>query len=122
MTKASAKRDADPGKQAVHNRDVAAAFEEIGDLLELTGANPFRVRAYRNAAARLRDWPDELSEWQAQGHSFDEIPEIGADLAGKIDELLKRGRIKQLVELRRGKIAGLAGLLHAASAARAVAG
>ena len=112
MTKASAKRDAEPGKQAVHNRDVAAAFEEIGDLLELTGANPFRVRAYRNAAARLRDWPDELSDWQAQGHSFDEIPEIGADLAGKIDELLKRGRIKQLVELRREKIAALAGLLH----------
>lgn len=112
MAKASAKQNADPGKPPVHNRDVVAAFEEIGDLLELTGANPFRVRAYRNAAERVRDWPDELSEWKAQGHSFDEIPDIGTDLAGKIDGLLRRGRIPQLAELRREKIAGLAGLLH----------
>ena len=112
MAKASAKQNADSGKRTLHNRDIAAAFAEIGDLLELTGANPFRVRAYRNAAERLRDWPDELSEWQARGRGFDEIPDIGSDLAGKIDELLARGRVKQLVELRREKIAGLAGLLH----------
>jgi DNA polymerase (family 10) len=112
MAKASTKQAADSRRQTLHNRDIAAAFDEIGDLLELTGANPFRVRAYRNAAARLRDWPDELSEWRAQGHGFDEIPDIGTDLAGKIDELLDRGRTKQLVELRREKIAGLAGLLH----------
>jgi DNA polymerase (family 10) len=112
MAKTSAKQNTESAKQTLHNRDIAAAFNEIGDLLELTGANPFRIRAYRNAAERLRDWPDEASEWKAQGHSFDEIPDIGADLADKIDELIKRGRSKQLDELRREKIAGLAGLLH----------
>jgi len=34
----------------VHNADIAAAFDEIADLLELQNANPFRIRAYRNAA------------------------------------------------------------------------
>ncbi|HET7831516.1 MAG TPA: helix-hairpin-helix domain-containing protein [Gallionella sp.] len=34
----------------VHNADIAAIFEEIADLLEIQGANPFRIRAYRNAA------------------------------------------------------------------------
>ena len=39
----------------VHNADVAAIFEELADLLEIEGANPFRVRAYRFAARTLRD-------------------------------------------------------------------
>ena len=34
----------------VHNADIAAIFEEIADLLEIRGNNPFRIRAYRNAA------------------------------------------------------------------------
>lgn len=33
-----------------HNADIAAVFEEIADLLEIQGGNPFRIRAYRNAA------------------------------------------------------------------------
>lgn len=33
-----------------HNADIAAIFEEIADLLEIQGSNPFRIRAYRNAA------------------------------------------------------------------------
>ena len=40
---------AEPG-MPVHNADIAAIFEQIAELLELQGANPFRVRAYRNAA------------------------------------------------------------------------
>ena len=38
----------------VHNADIAAIFEEIADLLEIEGANPFRVRAYRNAAREMQ--------------------------------------------------------------------
>lgn len=37
-------------KMPVHNADIAAAFEEIADLLEIEGSNPFRIRAYRDAA------------------------------------------------------------------------
>ena len=39
----------------VHNADIAAVFEEIADLLEIENANPFRVRAYRNAARTIHD-------------------------------------------------------------------
>ncbi len=104
--------NADSGEPTMHNREIAAAFDEIADLLELTAANPFRIRAYRNAAERLRDWPEDLADWHAQGHRFDEIEDIGEDLAGKIGELIERGKSTQLVKLRREKIAGLAGLLH----------
>lgn len=38
----------------VHNADIAAIFEEIAELLEIENANPFRVRAYRNAARALQ--------------------------------------------------------------------
>lgn len=41
----------------VHNADLAAAFEEIADRLEVEGANPFRIRAYRNAARTLAELP-----------------------------------------------------------------
>ena len=44
----------------VHNEDIAAVFEEIADLLEIEGDNPFRIRAYRNGARML------LSMAQAQ--------------------------------------------------------
>ena len=44
----------------VHNADITAVFEEIADLLEIEGSNPFRIRAYRNAARTLRDLPREV--------------------------------------------------------------
>ena len=74
----------------MHNRQIAAAFDEIADLLELIAANPFHVRAYRSAAERLRDWPEELADSHPQGHGFDEIPDIVEDLAGKILDLVER--------------------------------
>lgn len=37
---------------AVHNADIARVFDEIANLLEIQGENPFRIRAYRNAARR----------------------------------------------------------------------
>ena len=40
----------------VHNADIAASFEEIADLLEIRGDNPFRIRAYRNAARSTFDF------------------------------------------------------------------
>ena len=41
----------------VHNADVAAVFEEIADLLEIEGSNPFRLPAYHKAARTIRDIP-----------------------------------------------------------------
>src|SRR2546428_116615 len=50
----------------MQNPDIARLFDEVADLLEIQGANPFRVRAYRNAARVVRDYPDPLDEAEPQ--------------------------------------------------------
>ena len=74
----------------MNNRDVAAHFDEIADLLEFQNANPFRVRAYRNAARRITDLSEPLAKVAADPkRSLTEIEGIGKDLAQKIAELLE---------------------------------
>jgi DNA polymerase (family X) len=83
------------------NRDVAAAFDEIADLLEFQDANPFRVRAYRNAARKIGDLPEPLEKIALDpDRSLTEIEGIGKDLAEKIGELFKTRKIAMLEELR----------------------
>lgn len=83
---------------AVHNADVAAVFEEIADLLEIEGANPFRVRAYRFAARTLRDLSREVAEMVENGEDLTTLPGIGKDLAGKIAEIVGTGTAAVLEE------------------------
>jgi DNA polymerase (family 10) len=45
------------------NATIAEAFDLIGDILDFKGENPFRVRAYRNAARTIRDYPEPLARW-----------------------------------------------------------
>lgn len=85
----------------VHNRDIADMFEEIADLLELENANPFRIRAYRNAALSIKDLPHELSDMLAEGIDPDSLPSIGPDLAKKIREVTKTGKMKYLERMRK---------------------
>lgn len=87
---------------AVHNADVAAIFEEMADLLEIEGANPFRVRAYRFAARTIRDLPGEVAEMVARGEDLTSLPGIGDDLAGKILEIIRTGTVAAL-EAQRSK-------------------
>ena len=51
----------------VHNADIAAIFEEIADLLEIDNDNPFRIRAYRNAARSMMALGRDASELVEQG-------------------------------------------------------
>jgi DNA polymerase (family 10) len=95
---------------AVHKEDVAAAFDEMADLLDIQGENPFRVRAYRRAAQVVRTLPGDLAE-PGGGQDLDDLPGIGADLAGKIEELRTTGRLRALETLRRRVPAGLRALL-----------
>ena len=44
----------------LNNASIAAVFDEMADLLEITGANMFRVRAYRNAARAIHDLPESV--------------------------------------------------------------
>ena len=83
----------------IHNADAAAIFEEIADLLEIQGANPFRVRAYRNAARTVGELSRELKAMVEQGEDLTELPGIGDDLAKKIVEIVTTGKCALLERL-----------------------
>jgi DNA polymerase (family 10) len=94
----------------IHNRDVAEIFDRMADLLEIQGANPFRVRAYRNAARTVGDLPRSVADMIAEEEDLSELPGIGKDLAGKIGEIVRTGSLAALEELTREVPAGLAEL------------
>ncbi len=94
------------------NADVAAVFSEIADLLELQGTNPFRVRAYRNAARTLSELGQNVRTMPERGDKLDELPGIGPDLAGKIAEVAGSGKCALLERLRRELPQGITLLLE----------
>lgn len=96
----------------VHNADIAAVFEEIADLLEIEGDNPFRIRAYRNAARTLRDLGREVSTMITNGEDLTELPGIGVDLAAKLAEIVATGTTPLLSKLRKRVPPTLTELLH----------
>ncbi|MDA8364392.1 MAG: DNA polymerase/3'-5' exonuclease PolX [Gammaproteobacteria bacterium] len=85
----------------IHNADIAATFNAIADILEIQGENPFRVRAYRNAARTIGELGKEISDLAKEGMDLTELPGIGRDLAAKIHEILETGRCSALERLRR---------------------
>lgn len=95
---------------SVRNDEIVRIFDQIADLLEIDGANPFRVRAYQNAARMLRSYPKEMSELLEAGADLSKLPTIGHDLAGKIEEIVCTGRLKMLETLKRTMPAELAEL------------
>jgi DNA polymerase (family 10) len=85
----------------VHNADIATVFEEIADLLEIKQENPFRVRAYRNAARTVGEFGRDLAALIGREAELPKLPGIGADLAGKIKEIGKSGTCALLERLHR---------------------
>ncbi len=110
-----ARRSAKAGKAArpatagwlVHNTQIAAMFEQLADLLDIEGANRFRIRAYRNAARLIAGWPREAADMIAAGEDLAELPAIGEDLAGKIAEIVRSGHCALLDEVAARVPAGL---------------
>ena len=86
---------------AVHNADIAEVLYEVADLLEIEGENPFRVRAYREAARTAENHPRSLAEMVEEGEDLTRLPGIGEDLAGKIREIVETGTLRQAEELRK---------------------
>jgi len=83
----------------IHNSDVAEIFNKMADLLDIEGANQFRVRAYRNAARIVSGLPHSVSDMVKGEHDLSKLPGIGKNLAGKIKEIVERGTLEQLKEL-----------------------
>ena len=68
----------------IANQEIARNFELIAALLSIQGANPFRVRAYREAARFVNSYPESLATQVARESDLTLLPTIGLDLAEKI--------------------------------------
>ncbi|MBO0722944.1 MAG: DNA polymerase III, partial [Blastocatellia bacterium] len=95
------------------NEEIADIFEKMSRILAFKGANRFRSLAYERAARELRDLEGDLNELARAG-KLDEIPGIGEDLAGKIEEYLKTKHIRQYDEERSDVPEGLIALMDIA--------
>jgi len=98
---------------AVRNADIANAFNRIADLLEIEGANPFRIRAYRNAARTATNLAGNFADMVHEGRDLSKLPTIGEDLAHKIVEMVETGHIALLDEILArtpGELADLMGI------------
>ena len=96
----------------MQNAEIAQMFEEVADLLEIQGANMFRLRAYRNAARTLEGLTSAVADMVESGQSLTELPGIGKDLAEKITQLVTTGELSQLMELREQVPAGVVQMLR----------
>ncbi|MEQ6341504.1 MAG: DNA polymerase/3'-5' exonuclease PolX [Gammaproteobacteria bacterium] len=85
----------------IHNADVAAIFEEIANLLEIQGANPFRIRAYRNAARTVGELGRDIKTLLEKGEDLTQLPGVGDDLAAKIREIVETGKCSMLDKLHK---------------------
>ena len=95
----------------VLNSDIARSLDKLADLIELEGGNPFRIRAYRNAARVVGELPRSVLAITAAGEDLAELPGIGKDLAEKIETLAATGHIAVLDEMEQKTPPGLLGLL-----------
>src|SRR2546426_2817276 len=97
----------------MQNPDIARLFDEVADLLEIQDANPFRVRAYRNAARTIRDFPEPIADLVRAGtKDLTDIAGIGDDLAEKITDIVSTGELPLRKQLLAKLPAGLLDLLR----------
>ena len=80
------------------NADVARVFNDVADLLEIKGADAFRINSYRRVARTIGDLTSDLADLAARGE-LGTLPGVGKSSAAKIQELLDTGRLRQLDEL-----------------------
>jgi DNA polymerase (family 10) len=81
------------------NAQIAEVFSRLGDLLEISGANPFRVRAYRTGARAVESHAESLADYWNRHNSLPAIAGIGEDLSQKIAQLVRGEEIPLLREL-----------------------
>jgi DNA polymerase (family 10) len=107
-----AKAAAESGHQRghVHNAEITDLFNRYAVLLEMQGANPFRVRAYHNAARTIENLPRDVNEMLGAGEDLTELPGIGEDLAQKIADIAATGQFAPLEEIKKSLPGNLADL------------
>jgi DNA polymerase (family 10) len=85
----------------LHNSEVVDQFRMMANLLSIKGANQFKIRAYRNAAQTLSNLTDNLFDMVNNNEDLTKLDGIGKDLAAKIQEMVKDGKISALEDLKK---------------------
>lgn len=98
----------------IHNNDISETFDKIADLLEIKGANQFRIRAYRNAARTAGGLSQNISDMVKQNKDLKTISGIGKDLAQKIKEIVTTGKLSFLDNLKKDMPSELSQLMDIA--------
>jgi len=80
------------------NIDIARAFERLALLIELDGGDPFKIKAYKQAAFLVEGLDTQASDMLAQGRDLTEMPGIGKAIAAKIREMAETGTMAKLSE------------------------
>jgi len=93
------------------NQRIAGALESMARLLELTGANRFRVNAFAKGARAVESCPQDLAKLSADPAKLQAIEGIGQSIAGLIVEFVEHGSIADLEALRAEVPAGVAQML-----------
>ena len=93
------------------NVELSRAFRRIADLLEIDGADGFRINSYRRAARTLKDATEDVAELAAEGRLTD-LPGVGKGTAERIQQFLDSGRIDVLDTLEEKLPEGLPALLE----------
>ncbi|MGD2069984.1 MAG: DNA polymerase/3'-5' exonuclease PolX [Gemmatimonadota bacterium] len=81
------------------NADIAALLDELADLLEIKGSNPFRIRAYRNAVRTVESLTRPVARMVEEGEDLQALPGIGKDMASHLTTIVETGRFPQLEEV-----------------------
>src|SRR5689334_7617577 len=84
---------------AMRNGEVVDLLQQIGDLIELSGEEAFKARAYREAARQLDQVTEDIDVLAAEGR-LTEVKGVGASIARTIQEYLHTGQSRQLEHLR----------------------
>ncbi|KMQ50509.1 DNA polymerase III [Chitinispirillum alkaliphilum] len=85
---------------AVDNAEIARQFNMYADLLEIKGENPFRIRAYRNGARVVSSLSENVVDLIQRGVDLSSLPGIGKDLAAKIEQIVRSGRLEVLESMK----------------------
>ncbi|MBS3755570.1 MAG: DNA polymerase/3'-5' exonuclease PolX [Desulfobacterales bacterium] len=85
---------------AIHNNEIRDILEKVADLLEIRGENPFRVRAYHEAARVVESMSEQIVRLVADNQDLTQYRGIGKDMAGKIREIVETGTLSQFEALR----------------------
>ena len=94
-----------------HNAEIAAMLDRLADLLEIEGENPFKVRAYRNAALTVQGLSRSIADMVKAGETLTELPGIGDAIAKKLTEIVQTGHFTKLEQESRHIPATLTDLL-----------